>query len=182
MMVLLESKQKLQPGDPLPQFTLRNIDDAKVTSTAFAGSPVVVIFMCNHCPYVKPKMQEIADMQNEYASQGVVVICINSNDPVNYPEDNFASMQQIAKKFGYTYYLFDQTQDVARAFGAVCTPDPFVFDASHYLVYHGRINNAMQPHDTPTQHDLQEVLDKLLAEKPIHPWFVPSMGCSIKWK
>ena len=138
--------------------------------------------MCNHCPYVKPKMDEISEIQNEYKDKNVVVIGINSNDPTNYPEDNFEHMQQIAKEKGYDYYLVDETQDVARAYGAVCTPDPYIFDKDHKLIYHGRINNAMDPEDTPTKHDMKEVLDKTAVGEKIEEWFISSQGCSIKWK
>jgi len=91
-------------------------------------------------------------------------------------------MQKLAEEKGYKYYLLDETQEVAKAYGAVCTPDPFVFNKEHKLVYHGRINDAMSPDDQPTKHDMREVLDKVLKGDPIDEWFVPSMGCSIKWK
>ncbi len=182
-MVLLQSETKeLQKGDSAPAFNLKNIDGKMVRLDQFEGKIVVVIFMCNHCPYVKLKMQEIAQLQNEYAAKGVVIIGINANDPTNYPDDDFSHMQAVAKQFGYRYYLVDEIQDIARAYGAVCTPDPFVFDTDHKLVYHGRINDAMQPTDKPTKHDLREVLDLVIAGKPVKDWFVPSMGCSIKWK
>lgn len=181
-MALLKSEQKLQPGDKAPAFTLKNVTGSMVRLSDFEGKPVVVIFMCNHCPYVKPKMEEIAAIQNDYADKGVVVIGINSNDAENYPEDSFANMKKFAEDFGYDYYLYDESQDVARAYGAVCTPDPFVFDKDHKLVYHGRINDAMSPGDKVSKRDLREVLDKVLAGESVGDWFVPSMGCSIKWK
>ena len=91
-------------------------------------------------------------------------------------------MKKIAKQKGYKYYLVDETQETAKDYGATCTPDPFVFDKNHKVVYHGRINDAMNPEDVPKKHDMREVLDKILSGKEIKEWFVPSMGCSIKWK
>ena len=174
---------KLNPGDKAPDFSLQGIDDKTHSLADFSGKEgLLVIFMCNHCPYVKPKMDEIAQIQEEYASKGVVVLCINSNDPTDFLEDDFEGMKAIAEEKGYKYYLVDDTQEVAKAYGATCTPDPFVFNSSHRLVYHGRINNAMQPGDKPTHHDLKSVLDKLISRAEIEAWFVPSIGCSIKWK
>jgi len=179
-MTLLRSTIGLKPGDSAPDFELKNVDEKTVKLSDLKGKITVVIFMCNHCPYVKPKMDEIAELQNKY--QDVNVVCINSNDPTNYEEDDFAHMQELAKEKGYKYYLFDETQDVARAYGAVCTPDPYIFDKDHKLIYHGRINNAMNPEDTPTKHDMDEVLDKAVKGEKIEEWFRSSQGCSIKWK
>lgn len=180
-MVLLQSEIKeLQKGDAAPDFSLKNVYEDTVSLSDFKGKPIVVIFMCNHCPYVKPKMSEIAAIQNDY--KDFAVICINSNDPIEYPEDDFEHMKKIAEKFGYNYYLVDETQDVARAYGAACTPDPFVFDAGHKLVFHGRINDAMNPSDEASESTLRNILDKVREEEEIEEWFVPSMGCSIKWK
>ena len=181
-MVLLKSGEKLEQGDKAPHFVLKNVDGNKVNSEQFKGKIMVVIFMCNHCPYVKPKMKEIAQIQNDYRSKDVVVVCINSNDPNYDPEDDFEHMQEAAKQFGYDYYLVDDTQQTAKAYGAVCTPDPFIFDKEHKLIYHGRIDNAMNPNDIPTQNDMRIVLNKMLKGEKVEEWFVPSMGCSIKWK
>ena len=182
-MVLLKSDAKrLQQGYSAPDFSLMNIDGNTISLTDFKGKIAVIIFMCNHCPYVKPKMDEIASIQNDYADKNVVVIGINSNDPGYDPEDSLENMKQVAEEKGYKYYLVDKTQEIAKSFGATCTPDPFVFNKDNKLVYHGRINNAMEPHDTPTKHDMRKVLDNLLVGQQIEEWFVPSIGCSIKWK
>lgn len=182
-MVLLESDcKRLNKGYPAPDFSLKNIDGKTYSLDDFKGKALAIIFMCNHCPYVKPKMDEIAAIQNDYKNKDVVVIGICSNDPEEYPEDDFEHMQAIAKEKGYEFYLVDETQEVAKAYGATCTPDPFVFDKEHKLVYHGRINNAMEPSDEVTKNNLREVLDKVLAGEEVEEWFVPSIGCSIKWK
>ena len=180
-MVLLKSDfKKLKPGDVAHAFALKNVDGEMVSLSQFKNKIVVIIFMCNHCPYVKPKMDEIASIQNDY--ENVVVIGINANDPAHYPDDDFVHMQQLAKAKGYKYYLVDETQEVAKAYGATCTPDSFVFDKDHKLVYHGRINNQMEPMDKVTEHTMRMVLDNILVGKKIENWFVPSMGCSIKWR
>ena len=182
-MVLLKSDaRKLKKGDKAPDFSLKNVDGSMVSLSDFEGKIVVVIFMCNHCPYVKPKMDEIAAIQNDYMDNGAVVIGINSNDPSNYPEDDFENMKKLAAEKGYKYYLVDETQEVAVAYGATCTPDPFVFDKEHKLVYHGRINDQMGPDDEVTENTMRNVLDKVLAGEEVEEWFVPSQGCSIKWK
>ena len=182
MVLLTSDARRLNPGDPAPDFSLKNVDGKRYSLADFKGRILVLIFMCNHCPYVKAKMDEIAALQRDYEAKGVAVIGINANDPVDYPEDDFAHMQQKAKEKGYRYYLVDETQDTARAYGATCTPDPFVFDRQHRLVYHGRINNQMEPSDAVTEHTMRNVLDKAIAGEKVEEWFVPSQGCSIKWK
>ena len=182
-MALLKSNIKgLKKGEKAANFSLKNIDGKTVKLSDFKGKVLVIIFMCNHCPYVKPKMDEIASIQRDYEDKGVIVIGINSNDPDYDSEDSFENMKKIAKQKEYRYYLVDETQETAKAYGATCTLDPFVFDKNHKVVYHGRINDAVNPGDVPKKHDMREVLDKLLAGKEIKEWFVPSMGCSIKWK
>jgi len=177
-MSLTKSEENaLDKGDEAPEFSLKNVDGSTVQLKDFEGKSIAVIFMCNHCPYVVPKMDEIAELQNK-----VVVICVNSNDAEAYTEDSFENMQKYAKEKGYKYYLYDETQEVAKEYGAVCTPDPFLFDKDHKLIYHGRINNAMNPSDTPTKHDMEEAIEKMLNNEEIDPWFNPSIGCSIKWK
>lgn len=181
-MALLQSeKAKLQPGDTAPEFSLKNIDGQTVSLSQFKGKPVAIIFMCNHCPYVIPKMEEIGQLATEFEGKAVI-IGINPNGPDFDPSESFENMQKVAQQFGYKYYLVDETQEIAKAYDAVCTPDPFVFDADHKLVYHGRINDAMSPGAKVTKHDLREVLNKVIADEKVEDWFVPSQGCSIKWR
>ncbi len=182
MSLLKSDINAIQKGGKAPDFSLLNIDGRTINLNDFKDKILVIIFMCNHCPYVKPKIDEIASIQEDYTDKGVEVVCINSNDPDYDSEDSFDNMKFVASQKGYKYYLFDEIQDVARAYGAVCTPDPYVFDKQHRLVYHGRINDAMSPEDKANKHDLREVLDKLVVGKEIINWFEPSMGCSIKWR
>ena len=178
-MVLLQSNsKKLTKGDKAEEFSLKNVDNEVINLKDFEGKAIVIIFMCNHCPYVIPKLNEITQLQEDMEG----IICINSNDPTKYPQDNFENMQKLAKEKRIKYYLFDETQETAKKYGAVCTPDIFVFNQEHKLVYHGRINNAMEPEETPTKHDLKEVIIKMKTGKNIEEWFKPSQGCSIKWR
>lgn len=182
-MALLKSDMAaLSKSASAPAFTLQNIDGTDVSLSDFEGKPVAIIFMCNHCPYVIPKFKEIGELQQEFYSKGIAVLSISSNNADEYPDDSFENMQAIAKKYGFRYYLYDETQDVAKAYGAVCTPDVFVFDKNHRLVFHGRINDAMDPDDIPNVHTLRLVLEGLVNGKEPADWFVPSQGCSIKWK
>ncbi|MEK6949270.1 MAG: thioredoxin family protein, partial [Nanoarchaeota archaeon] len=144
---------------------------------------LLVIFMCNHCPYVKAKTEAIKNLQAKYKGKGLVVVGINSNDAADYPEDSFDGMVKTAKEKSFNFiYLIDETQEIAKAYGASCTPDPFLFDAEKKLAYHGRLNNQMEPSDTPTEHDMDEAINAVLAgKKPKHD-FLYSIGCSIKWK
>jgi len=179
-MTLLKSDQeKLQKGDNMPSFSLLNVDGETVSSEDFSDKAVLVIFMCNHCPYVKPKMEYISKLQDY---KGVAVICINSNDAEYVEEDDYEHMQQVAEKQGLMYYLYDESQDVAKAFGAVCTPDPFLFDSKHKLVFHGRLDDAMNPGDVVTEETMKQTIDAMLTGETIEHWFNPSIGCSIKWK
>jgi peroxiredoxin len=181
-MVLLKSDMgELGRGDKAPDFKIKNVDGKMVSLKDFKGIPVAIIFMCNHCPYVVPKMDEIKELQDMFKDR-VKIICVSSNDVEYEPADSFENMQRLAEEKGYEYYLFDESQDMARSYGAVCTPDPFLFDKDHNLVFHGRINNAMNPHDQATKHDLREAISKMLKGEQVNEWFVPSMGCSIKWK
>ena len=180
----MESEETLQLGDKAPDFNLKNVDGKNYSLDSFDDAKaLLVIFMCNHCPYVKAKIDGIKKLHKEYRNKGLVVVGINSNESENYPEDSFENMVKVSKvkKFNF-YYLHDETQEVAKAYGAVCTPDPFLFNEERKLVYHGRLNNAMSPYEKPTKEEMNEVVEALLGGKEINFPFRPSQGCSIKWK
>lgn len=183
-MVLLESKQKLQKGIQAPDFSLKGVDGNLYSLDDFEDAKaILIVFMCNHCPYVKNKLDIIQELQVKYQDEGLVVIGINSNDPVQYEEDNFENMQKVARERDFNFvYLFDETQEVARAYGAECTPDPFLFDGERKLKYHGRINDALQLDQEASSHEMDEDIGKVLNNEEIIEWFKPSIGCSIKWK
>ena len=181
-MVLLKSEVVLKTGDKAPDFNLLGIDDKKHSLSEFRNRPLLVIFMCNHCPYVQAKVSAMNEIY-EKAKDKITMIGINSNDPTNYPDDSFENMKKFANEKNIKFvYLVDETQETAKKYGAVCTPDPFLFDKDFRLVFHGRIDDAMKPEDKAAEKTMILNIEKLLAGKKIEKDFDPSMGCSIKWK
>ncbi len=174
---------KLKAGDTAPDFELPGIDD-RVHALGDYGRyrGILVIFMCNHCPYVKAKADALNELYEKFGDS-VAIVGINSNDSANYPEDSFEAMKQTAKEKGFGFdYLIDESQETARRYGAMCTPDPFLFDDQKRLVFHGRIDNAMSPGDAATEKTMINNIKRLLEGKSIEKDFDPSIGCSIKWK
>jgi len=182
-MALTESRD-LALGMPCPDFGLRSVDGKAWARDDFREKPVlVVMFICNHCPYVQAVEDRIIELNREYASRGVQLVGICSNDPTDYPADRPERLLERSRKKGYGFpYLVDETQDVARAFNAVCTPDLYVFDRDRKLAYHGRIDDDWQHPARVKRRELAAALDALLAgERPSREQ-VHSIGCSIKWK
>lgn len=181
-MVLTESQAKLNPGDKAPDFSLQSIDDKTYSLADFSRKEgLLVIFMCNHCPYVKTKVEDLNRLHEKFGDR-VAVVGINSNDP-DFPGEGMENMKQFAAERGIQFaYLLDDSQEVAKAYGAVCTPDPFLFDKDMKLLFHGRINDALQPDDTATEQTMEINLQKMLNGEELDKDFKPSMGCSIKWK
>ena len=145
---------------------------------------LVVMFICNHCPYVKHLRKELAELASEYQVRGVEFVAINANDAANYPDDSPAKMAEEVKHIGYTFpYLYDETQAVAMAYRAACTPEFYVFDKDQLLVYRGQFDDSRRNSAIPvTGNDLRAALDAVLAGKPVSPNQTPSIGCNIKWK
>ena len=181
-MVLLESQIKLKSGDTAPDFELVGTDDKKHSLAGYGKGGMLVIFMCNHCPYVKAKSDVFNELYEEFGDK-IDIVGINSNDPTDYPEDSFENMKAVAasKEFKFDY-LVDSTQEVAKRYGATCTPDPFLFDGDKRLVFHGRLDDAMKPGDSPTEKTMSENIRRMLSGQKIEKDFDPSIGCSIKWK
>jgi peroxiredoxin len=174
----------LELGTSAPDFRLTSFD-GKVTALAdFADARgLVVAFICNHCPFVKHIRNEFAQFAREYQPRGIAVVAINSNDIQAYPADGPEGMASEASSAGYTFpYLLDETQDVARAYRAACTPDLFLFDAQRKLVYRGQFDDSRPGKGSPTGADLRAACDALLAGTPLPTGQKPSIGCSIKWK
>ncbi len=182
-MVLLESQIKLKEGDIAPNFELLGIDDKKHSLDDYSNyKGILVIFMCNHCPYVKAKVDSLNELYDKYGKD-IAIVGINSNDSTDYPEDSFEAMKKTAKEKGFGFdYLVDETQEVAKKYGAMCTPDPFLFNSQKKLVFHGKIDNAMKPDDKVTEKTMINNIQKLLSGEKIENYFDPSIGCSIKWK
>ena len=182
-MVLLKSEVVLKTGDKASDFELLGIDNMKHGLSEHKDyKGLLVVFMCNHCPYVQAKIKALVEIYNKFKDK-IAIIGINSNDPTNYPDDSFENMKKFAKEKGIKFtYLVDETQQVAKKYGAVCTPDPFLFDQDRKLIFHGRIDDAMKPEDVATEKTMILNIEKFLYGKKIEKDFDPSMGCSIKWK
>jgi len=174
-------------GFEAPPFMLPDAFSGEQISSddVFAGGPTVVVFMCNHCPFVIHVLDAFCALAAEYQQRGVNVVAISSNDVVNYPQDDVPLMKKLAEARGFTFpYLYDETQEVARAYDAACTPDFSVFDAYRKCVYRGQMDGSRPGNDVPvTGEDLRRVLDLVLAGQAVPAkGQVPSLGCNIKWK
>ena len=171
-------------GTPAPGFDLPAVDGKRYSLDSFRDAKLlVVVFTCNHCPYAKAVEERLVALQRDYAARAVRLVAINANDAVKYADDSFEHMVTRARERAFNFpYLRDESQAVARAYGAACTPDIFVFDAARTLSYNGRFDDNWQDATKVTRQDLRTALDRLLAEEPIGFDPVASMGCSIKWK
>jgi peroxiredoxin len=182
-MVRTESTM-LPLGTSAPDFSLINVDGKTVSLSDFADAPaLLVIFMCNHCPFVKHVAPELAKLAREYQAKGVAVVAISSNDVSSHPEDSPEKMVAEVEERGYTFpYLYDDTQQVARAYRAACTPDFYVFDQDQRLTYRGQLDDSRPESGIPvTGRDLRAALDAVLAGQPAADEQKPSLGCNIKW-
>ena len=181
-MVKMESVISLKTGDKAPEFNLKGIDDKMHTLNDYSKKGLLVIFMCNHCPFVKAKIDAIKELYEKF-NDDVAIVGINSNDSIKYPDDDFESMKAVAKEKDLQIdYLVDETQEIAKKYGAVCTPDPFLFDSEKKLIFHGRIDDAMNPEAEVSEKVMINNIEKLLNGLEIEKDFDPSIGCSIKWK
>jgi len=176
----------LSLGTQAPDFTLPDTEGKMVSRDDFADAPaLLVIFMCNHCPYVKHVREGLAKMGRDYQAKGVAVVGINSNDVIGFPQDSPEKMAQEVRSAGYTFpYLYDESQQVATAYRAACTPDFFLFDSrGRKLVYRGQMDDSRPGNGIPvTGADLRAAMDAVLQAGPIPEKQKPSMGCNIKWK
>ncbi|MCI0482649.1 MAG: thioredoxin family protein [Candidatus Dadabacteria bacterium] len=182
----LTPSNMLALGTKAPHFKLRSAVNEKEFSLDELKSDkaTVVMFICNHCPYVKHVQKGLVELANDYIPKGVSFIAVNSNDVEKYPEDSPANMKSVALSLGYPFpYLFDETQDVARAYNAACTPDFYVFDAGLKLVYRGQMDDSRPGNGKPvTGKNIREALDRILKGEAVGEDQVPSIGCNIKWK
>ncbi len=172
-------------GTAAPDFRMPDTNGAIVSLSELKTAPaLLVVFMCNHCPYVKHIRHELADLAQEYQKRGVAIVGINSNNAADYPDDSPARMAEEIKNIGYTFpYLYDEDQTVAKAYRAACTPDIYLFDKQRRLVYRGQFDDSRPGNGIPvTGQDVREALDAVLSGKPVSPNQKPSIGCNIKWK
>jgi peroxiredoxin len=175
----------LELGTRAPDFALPDTDGGTVGLANFADAPaVLVMFICNHCPYVKHLRGALAELGREYGARGVGIVGIMSNDVARYPDDSPEMMRRERQAAGWTFpYLYDETQEVARAYRAACTPDFFLFDRDRRLVYRGQFDDSRPSNGRPaTGRDLRAALDAVLEGRPVSDEQAPSLGCSIKWK
>ena len=172
-------------GTTAPDFRLPDTNGKTVSLADFKDKPaLLVIFMCNHCPYVKHIRAGLAQLARDYLPRGAAIVGINANDVANYPEDSPARMAQEVKSAGYIFpYLYDETQAIAKAYRAACTPDIYLFDKNRNLVYRGQFDDSRPGNGIPiTGKDLRAALDAVLAGKPVPADQKASIGCNIKWK
>lgn len=173
-------------GTLAPQFSLRDpVSEQRLGLPGLhEAKATVIMFICNHCPYVRHVNKELTRLANDYMKKGVHFIAINSNDPSHYPEDSPGNMKKTALEESYPFpYLFDETQEVAKAYQAACTPDFYVFDANFVLAYRGQLDDSRPGNQIPvTGASIRQALDCLLANKAIPSEQKPSLGCNIKWK
>jgi len=185
-MVMKESAEKLERGEPVPDFELQGTDGETHTLADFADyDAVLLVFTCNHCPYAKAKFDLLNDVAAEY--DDAAVVGVNPNDADEYPDDSFEKMVEYVDEGAIRYdaYLRDESQAVAEAYGAECTPDPFLLEnegSEFTLAYHGRLDDALNPDDEPTEVYIRDAIDAVLAGDDVDLDFMPSRGCSIKWK
>ena len=184
-MALTESTM-LSLGTVAPDFALTDVVTGKIVRRDdFRGQKaLLVLFICTHCPYVKHVEKGLAALGKDYANKLVAIVAISSNDVITHPDDSPAGLKDQAETFGFVFpYLYDETQAVAHAYGAACTPDIYLFDADFRLVYRGQFDSSRPGNGIPvTGEDLRSAIDHVLAGKPISADQRPSIGCNIKWK
>jgi len=174
----------LSLGSKAPDFNLIGVDDKYYSLNSFSDKKaVIIIFSCNHCPYVQAYEDRIIKIQRDYKEKGVAIVAVNSNDDKAYPEDSFENMKKRAIQKGFNFpYLRDEEQSVARAYDATHTPEIFLFDSERRLVFHGKIDDNWQEPEKAVNHYLRNALDELLAGKEISVPETFTIGCTIKWK
>lgn len=173
-------------GTSAPSFTLREVVTGRVYQLdSFAGlSALLVMFICRHCPYVAHVEQEIAKIGHDYKDTGLGILGISSNDPISYPDDAPPRLKEMAERLGFAFpFCCDDTQEVAKAYRAACTPDFYLFDQHRRLAYRGQLDDSRPGNNKPvTGRDLRAAIDAVLGGKPVNPNQKASVGCSIKWK
>jgi peroxiredoxin len=182
-MALQESDSELERGDPAPDFELPGVDGETYTLDSFDADALLVVFTCNHCPYARAKFDLLNDLA---AEDDVAVVGINANDAEEYPEDSIERMREYVAdgRVAYDAYLRDETAAVARDYGAVCTPDPFLFrrdEGTYRLAYHGRLDDALGPDEAATEYYVRQAIEAIRAGESVDLDPGPSRGCGIKW-
>lgn len=178
------SSTMLSLGTVAPSFSLPDARGGTVRLEDFAGKPLLVMFLCNHCPFVKHVRDGLVALVRQYQARGIEAVAINANDWAQYPDDSPERMAEEAERYGYTFpYLYDASQETAKAYRAACTPDFYLFDSRHRLVYRGQMDDSRPGNGIPvTGRDLRAAMEALLAGTRIPREQKPSIGCNIKWR
>ncbi len=184
---MVETLSRMLPlGTHASDFNLPDTISGKMISLDAIKSNIatVIMFICNHCPFVKHVQQEFVNLASDYLPKGISFVAINSNDIAQYPEDSPKRMKEVAENLGYTFpYLYDESQEVARNYQAACTPDFYIFDSSLLLVYRGQLDDSRPGNTIPvTGRDIRNALDNILEGRSVDQNQKPSIGCNIKWK
>ena len=184
---MADTPSKMVPlGMIAPDFVLPDTisGENKSLTDLKSEKATVIMFICNHCPFVKHVQKQLVKLAREYQAKGISFVAISSNDVEKYPDDSPQRMKEVAQELGYPFpYLYDESQEVARAYDAACTPDFYVFDKNLKLVYRGQMDGSRPGNNIPvTGKDLREALDNILQGKPVSEYQRPSIGCNIKWK
>ena len=175
----------LSLGTTAPDFELPNVVSHQTISLDFAdGAPLLVMFICQHCPFVKHVKPQLAQIGKDYADSDLKIVAISANNVATHPDDSPEKLKAMAQEFEFKFPMcYDESQETAKAYTAACTPDFFLFDANHKLVYRGQLDDSRPSNDKPvTGKDLREAIDAVLAGKEVEPDQKPSVGCNIKWK
>lgn len=182
--MVLTYSTMMELGSQAPDFSLPATDGKTYSLETFADCrALLVVFYCNHCPYAQAVQDRLIRLGRDLIPKGLGMILINSNDAGQYPDDSFDAMRRRAEEKDYPFpYAYDESQAVARAYHAACTPDPFLFDAERRLVYRGRIDDNWKEPDKVTRHELREAVQAALHGEPVTVQQFPAMGCNIKWK
>jgi thiol-disulfide isomerase/thioredoxin len=186
-LIMARTESNMFPlGADAPLFSLPDVISGKNVSLTEQKSDIatVIMFICNHCPFVKHVQPELVRLANDYIPKGISFIAINSNDAVKYPDDSPEKMKEVAEEFKYPFpYLFDETQEVAKAYQAACTPDFYIFDKNLKCVYRGQLDDSRPGNEIPvTGESIRGALDQILNNEPVTVKQKPSLGCNIKWK
>jgi len=184
--MVLTASTMLSLGTKAPDFQLPDVLSNQIVSLdTFAGKQgLLVMFICNHCPFVKHIKGELAKIGQDYGNSNLGIVAISANDAANYPDDDFNHLKQMAQQLGFTFPLcYDKSQETAKAYTAACTPDFFLFDANQQLVYRGQLDDSRPGNNEPVNgKDLRAAIDTVLASQTVNPDQKPSIGCNIKWK
>ena len=182
-MLINDNSKAINIGDSMPPFSLPATDGMTVESGMIKDPIVVVVFTCNHCPYAQAYEDRLIDLAKHFDEEGVQFILINSNDAENYPDDSFEAMKEVHNEMGFPFpYCFDETQEVAKTYGALCTPHCFVFDSKRNLRYKGQIDDNWEKPEKVKKQTLKDALSALVGGEEVEVPEANAIGCSIKWK